>query len=264
MKFTAIRSLCLFGVLSASTSAYAASTSFSTVVPQVSGFSGTAQPITGLSQFDPSQGTLTGITISGQGNFTATGSLLAFVEDFEQSHSVDVMGNYQISIGINLPGGGGLLAANQGSSFNFACMGQAFEDACTDNLDPIEDSGFYNSSEQILQRVTNAGILDEFIGTGNVSEDLLELGLFTFFNGSITDQSGEPFFDFVTGDFNPDFMGLENIGIEFLDINFELGPSNVTIQYDYDPVTVIPVPAAVWLFGSALIGFAGLARRKQV
>ncbi|MGD8630956.1 MAG: VPLPA-CTERM sorting domain-containing protein [Gammaproteobacteria bacterium] len=27
--------------------------------------------------------------------------------------------------------------------------------------------------------------------------------------------------------------------------------------------TVVPVPAAVWLFGSGLIGLAGVARRKQ-
>ncbi|MCW9006033.1 MAG: VPLPA-CTERM sorting domain-containing protein [Gammaproteobacteria bacterium] len=28
--------------------------------------------------------------------------------------------------------------------------------------------------------------------------------------------------------------------------------------------TVVPVPAAVWLFGSGLIGLAGFARRKKV
>ncbi len=28
-------------------------------------------------------------------------------------------------------------------------------------------------------------------------------------------------------------------------------------------VNVVPVPAAVWLFGSGLIGLAGLARRKK-
>jgi hypothetical protein len=28
------------------------------------------------------------------------------------------------------------------------------------------------------------------------------------------------------------------------------------------PITVVPIPAAVWLFGSALIGLIGVARRK--
>jgi hypothetical protein len=29
------------------------------------------------------------------------------------------------------------------------------------------------------------------------------------------------------------------------------------------PDTVIPVPAAVWLFGSGLLGLVGIARRKK-
>jgi hypothetical protein len=28
-------------------------------------------------------------------------------------------------------------------------------------------------------------------------------------------------------------------------------------------MTVVPVPAAVWLFGSGLLGLAGVARRKK-
>lgn len=35
-----------------------------------------------------------------------------------------------------------------------------------------------------------------------------------------------------------------------------------TITYTVDPVAPVPVPAAAWLFGSALAGFAGLRRRK--
>ena len=35
------------------------------------------------------------------------------------------------------------------------------------------------------------------------------------------------------------------------------------LEGDSTGVTVIPVPAAVWLFGSGLIGLAGVARRKR-
>jgi hypothetical protein len=161
--------------------------------------------------------------------------------------------------------GGGLLAATNGGSFNFQCSGGAFDSACTDDIGSIEDTGFYDGSEQIFQRVSDEGILNEFIGTGEISEDLLELALFTFLgSGAITDAFGEPLFDFSTFDINPLFMGLENLFIEDFEVEFDLGPSLVTIQYDYDPVTVVPVPAAVWLFGSALVGFAGLSRRKKV
>jgi hypothetical protein len=30
-----------------------------------------------------------------------------------------------------------------------------------------------------------------------------------------------------------------------------------------DGTSVVPIPAAAWLFGSALLGLAGVARRKQ-
>ena len=42
---------------------------------------------------------------------------------------------------------------------------------------------------------------------------------------------------------------------------------NATTDYFYirnADVTVVPVPAAVWLFGSGLLGLVGIARRKQV
>ena len=31
----------------------------------------------------------------------------------------------------------------------------------------------------------------------------------------------------------------------------------------FTPVSSVPVPAAVWLFGSGLLGLVGLARRKH-
>lgn len=43
---------------------------------------------------------------------------------------------------------------------------------------------------------------------------------------------------------------------------FELTWDGATASLNFNP-TVIPVPAAVWLFGSALAGLAGIARRKS-
>lgn len=39
--------------------------------------------------------------------------------------------------------------------------------------------------------------------------------------------------------------------------------SNITFSWSSSNSTVIPVPAAVWLFGSGLIGLIGVARRKK-
>lgn len=43
-------------------------------------------------------------------------------------------------------------------------------------------------------------------------------------------------------------------------VNFDIGSGN---SLTVTQVSAVPVPAAVWLFGSGLIGLAGLARRKK-
>lgn len=83
------------------------------------------------------------------------------------------------------------------------------------------------------------------------------------FNGSFGNQvlpaeavAGVPvtaFLPVYTGDF------LDSVfNFELVDIGEFLLDVDGTFTYSTDPVTVIPVPAAVWLFGSALIG--GVAR----
>lgn len=39
---------------------------------------------------------------------------------------------------------------------------------------------------------------------------------------------------------------------------------NADITYTYDDISAVPVPAAIWLFGSGLVGLVGVARRKKV
>ena len=36
-----------------------------------------------------------------------------------------------------------------------------------------------------------------------------------------------------------------------------------SVDYAFADLTIIPIPAAVWLFGSGLIGLVGIARRKR-
>lgn len=59
----------------------------------------------------------------------------------------------------------------------------------------------------------------------------------------------------------PEFVDISSIGeinLELIDIGDFLLAADGTFTYSTDVVTVIPVPAAVWLFGSALVG--GVAR----
>ena len=112
-----------------------------------------------------------------------------------------------------------------------------------------------------------------------------EIQIISLFNGGIT--AGVSFFfdDLIWTD---DPTGVIS-GVSLITTNANLGPANlsftdhsvrlthltttsyslgetVTLQLDTDHggnVGVVPVPAAVWLFGSALLGLAGFARRRK-
>lgn len=45
-------------------------------------------------------------------------------------------------------------------------------------------------------------------------------------------------------------------------LGFNATFSGIATMTSYDPGTVVPVPAAVWLLGSGLLGLVGVARRK--
>ncbi|MBL4603748.1 MAG: VPLPA-CTERM sorting domain-containing protein, partial [Emcibacteraceae bacterium] len=69
---------------------------------------------------------------------------------------------------------------------------------------------------------------------------------------SSLDASNFLLFNFLT-DFNWSYLTLrENANSE----EFALSLSNISL-------TAVPLPAGVWLFGSAIVGFAGMRRRKK-
>ena len=119
--------------------------------------------------------------------------------------------------------------------------------------------------------------LDDFIETANtwvsfevydINDNLLgsdfELGFYTLPDG--TNQSSFPegiievnfsgLAAYALFDFNNDVTG----GQRYIIDNFE----GIFGSTEDPPGNVVPVPAAVWLFGSGLIGLIGLARRKSV
>jgi hypothetical protein len=55
-------------------------------------------------------------------------------------------------------------------------------------------------------------------------------------------------------------------GATFTDIvgYWDINSTTGQIRFDTQPATVVPVPAAVWLFGSGLLGLVGVARRRTV
>lgn len=80
----------------------------------------------------------------------------------------------------------------------------------------------------------------------------IEFELLTGYSFSPQDQGVD---DTVDSDANP-FSGLSNL-------IYISGPGDVRDDIDAGMYrTVVPVPAAVWLFGSGLLGLIGIARRK--
>lgn len=85
---------------------------------------------------------------------------------------------------------------------------------------------------------SDLSVLPNFIGTGTGSVEFEQSG---FWTAVVTD-----------GRFSAsNFTSFDTSG------SFE-------VVYTYSPVSPVPIPAAFWLFGTALVGFIGISRRRKV
>ena len=57
---------------------------------------------------------------------------------------------------------------------------------------------------------------------------------------------------------------FENTSGGTLTVDLGSSTNNYSHWSEYGPVSAVPVPAAAWLFGTALIGFIGFSRRTKV
>lgn len=223
--------------------AQAASTATSATLPEFSGsasstFNTTAT--TGLDQFDPALGTLTGVHFDISSSYLAAVFLEAYVIDEAASNELDAQASFQISLTVPASGGGGLLFANGVDSANFSCSAGPFSGACSDSSSPATVSGGYAEAEDATSRLVDANLLSLFIGTGNL--DFMEFGLFFFSNGGLQIFSSD----------NLDVFGAE--------IEFDLGPTDITVTYTYNPV---PLPPAAILFAPLALGLLRSGRKKR-
>ena len=67
------------------------------------------------------------------------------------------------------------------------------------------------------------------------------------------------------GDASAEDFDLGGIsGVRYVDVLLTGGSDGVDItNFGFTTVSAVPVPAAAWLFGSALLGLVGIARRKR-
>jgi hypothetical protein len=164
-----------------------------------------------------------------------------------RGHRTSMLNNNFESVGISVGfsssysplGGlpGGIVTVDFGANSNGAFLtGVAFDDQDSDN--------FYSPGEGLGGLTVTA----YDAGTNNIvaSTTTLEAGGYTL-------DLGNGLYDIeITGDLGRVF-----------EPGIVLGDENIKIDYNnYNVVSAVPVPAAIWLFASSLIGFGAFSKRR--
>jgi len=168
--------------------------------------------------------------------------------------------------------------------------------SCTDNVAPINDPVCMGIVGGSLTKVGNdvvggtsgslSGSLADLYDIGNSSNANEAAALnvltgttsFVGSDGSQTDAGGVASLTFDSDASVIAFaLGGGQLPGRYFFLNL-ISPGTITIEFDqngqtsggfshyteFGRVSAVPVPAAVWLFGTALIGFIGMARRTKV
>ena len=187
--------------------------------------------ISGLNLFDPALGTLTEVNILGSLSYTFDIDLSTYVIDTAQPHQVDAVVGVAITL-IDDSAGVLIDVAAENVPFNCSSSGSI---SCTGSISPQQ---IINSST-VNRTITSSNLLSIFTGSGNI--DFLQL------------ESIPMAVDFLSSN-NIDESRF-HAGSSLLNLN-----ADITVTYNYSPV---PIPAAIWFFGSGLLSMIVIARRKQ-
>jgi len=201
------------------------------------GNSSTSSPVnvTGLQQFNPALGTLTGVTFDvTAGSFTWNADLFG-----QPSTGAIFDGEYQTSIQADLGYTTGLstiVIEGISDQINLFCSGdETMGDGCFDSIGNALD---YTFNSFTVARTLGDFAIADLVGTGNVPNLRMDINLF-----------------------NSSFVA--NSGLDFIEVSGLADITNANVQVTYQYTSAVPVPAAAWLFASGLIGLAGVAKRKR-
>ncbi|MEM7020320.1 MAG: VPLPA-CTERM sorting domain-containing protein [Pseudomonadota bacterium] len=148
----------------------------------------------------------------------------------------------------------------------------------------VVDTPDFPNLDESVGMTTGTGTLTVVNGAPTTIEYLLDREALSAFDEFFTDRGFVNFgleevsiwgggFSYVDDYLIAEEFGLEVEGKETLEYWVLGNAENSSLRGpDYLPygqghvisTTVVPVPAAVWLFGTALAGFAGVAKRKRV
>ncbi len=149
---------------------------------------------------------------------------------------------------------GAVLTGDMTAGFNFNINATTFTIVTSDPANPIDiaDQSFSLHGFLADPSVTNP----VFTGSFNVSGGLLA-GTFQDLTVGFL-SNNDIMFDanltYTSGSLKGNLTGGRIEGGQ--------NAAGTQLAAKLGPVTVVPVPAAIWLFGSGLLGLAGIARRK--
>jgi len=188
----------------------------------------------GLPQFDLSLGTLNKATFISAGDFSYSLSSDLPPDPFFNSVIDEAAPN---SMSMNPQLGIGLAEGFSISTFPvaspaFSCSANAFEGACIANMKDVLPTSF------LLEKNSGSYRFDDLSGTGDLGYLRIEL--------------------FASNDTSGVVNNIEN-DIVLIGMSYD---GTVSVEYDFTPV---PVPAAAWLFGSALVGgLIGMRKKSTI
>jgi len=205
--------------------------------------------VTGLQKFDPSLGTLTGVTLST--NFGV--SVSAYVEagysiDPLQSHSVEFYATDGFTTGASTVVSYRVTPLST-SSLAFANVDIVPSCTGVEDIDgsPCNGSDAINYVFEDLSTIV--GNTMDKIGIAN----LVGIGELTGLSVDILHADGGSIFTTLNVEPEESFGSIET----------SIGAGTVTLTYEYNPM-VVPLPASGWLLVSALTAVGGrVARRKM-
>lgn len=202
-----------------------------------------------------------GVVVNWENVETLDNALGVSVNDWEAARGLD-MASWSLSMDSDP------FVTNNFTIFNTSGSTQTFSIGATIGVAPAIPNGGMrgsigfsltdNNGNGATLATSGASIYQGMID-GNVARTLWDP--LTSFTAPFASTSSSTFFGFPAREAAPESVD-STIGI-LITFSLTSGDSVAfTSNFDVEPV-VVPVPAAVWLFGSGLLGFFGVARYKR-
>lgn len=232
------------------------------------GFTSSASAI---STFDGSAAltiTLDSVTDIQGAAIDAAGNWSVIAEGFEDAAISNVVGDASVAInntiapsaGLNIGGSVSQASHSSGTATNGSSLADALTSLYIDVENTYDGALNFNFSFEAMAAATVSGgtTINDFAGSAVLVFDDLGFDYADIFSDVSIDGVDNP--GLLTGSFGFELLDYDvNTISAFVDSYGAISAIGPVTE----PPSAVPVPAAVWLFGSGLIGLVGVARRKK-